>query len=459
MTLSAEQPADAAATPAQPPCQTSGDRPLIDACVHCGFCLTSCPSYRVLGSEMDSPRGRIYLMKALDEGEIELNATTVSHFDTCLGCFACVTACPSGVQYDSLIEHTRNRIQAEVERPWPQRLFRQALFQLLPYPQRLRWLLRPLQVYQQSGLQGFVQRTGLTKLLGPQLSAMERLLPPLSAESFRDGLPQVIAAKGERRYRVGLILGCVQRVFNPDVNAATVEVLTANGCEVVIPPSQGCCGAVTHHQGKPSQTQALARALIDCFAEHNLDAILVTASGCGHSLKLYDEILQDDAAYRTAAEQFAAKVKDVQEFLAEVGLTAPLSPLAEQKLTVVYQDACHMLHGQRLQAQPRQLLRQIPGVELRDPLDPGLCCGSAGVYNLLQPQVAAELGRQKVENLTAPKPDLIVSANIGCSLQIRQHLDLQGKAVPVYHPMQLLAASLRCDRPLEAQPVSSLASP
>jgi glycolate oxidase iron-sulfur subunit len=449
MTLSAQQSAADEPLPSQPPCQTTGTRSLIDACVHCGFCLTSCPSYRVLGSEMDSPRGRIYLMKALDAGEIELNATTVSHFDSCLGCFACVTACPSGVQYDTLIEQTRNRIQETVERPWSQMLLRQALFQLLPYPQRLRWLLRPLQVYQQSGLQAWFRQSGWINRLGPQLSAMEGLLPPLSPESFVDRLPQVIPAQGNRRYRVGLILGCVQRLFNPQVNLATVQVLTANGCEVVIPPNQGCCGAVTHHQGEPALTQTLARALLDCFADQDLDAILVTASGCGHSLKLYDDILESDRAYQATARAFSSKVRDVQEFLAQVGLISPLKPLAERPLAMVYQDACHMLHGQRIQAQPRQLLRQIPGLEIRDPLDTGLCCGSAGVYNLLQPAVAQELGRQKVENLTANAPDAIISANIGCSLQIRQHLERQGKRVPVLHPMQLLAASLKGDRSLE----------
>lgn len=416
---------------------------LIDTCVHCGFCLSTCPSYRVIGKETDSPRGRIYLMDGINEGEIPLSPATVQHFDSCLGCLACVTTCPSGVQYDQLIEATRQQVERNHPRSLPERLLRQLIFSVFPYPDRLRLLLRPLGLYQKSGLQRLVRSLPLLQRLSPQLAAMESMLPPIAPQAFQDTLPERVPAQGSQRYRVGLLLGCVQRLFNPAVNEATVRVLTANGCEVIMPSTQGCCGALTHHQGREAQTQDLARQLIDSFASANVDYILINASGCGHTLKEYGHILADDPAYRDKAKDFAAKVRDVQEFLAAVGLTAKLSPLQTEPLPLVYQDACHMLHGQKISVQPRQLLQQIPGVQLREPLDAALCCGSAGVYNILQPDVAAELGRQKVQNLTNTGAAVIASANIGCFVQISKHLQLQAKTIPVLHPMQLLDYSIR----------------
>ncbi|MEN9206231.1 MAG: heterodisulfide reductase-related iron-sulfur binding cluster [Thermostichales cyanobacterium DRC_bins_46] len=412
------------------------DPALISACVHCGFCLTTCPSYRVLGTEMDSPRGRIYQMDAIHRQEISLTAAA-QHFDTCLGCLACTTACPSGVQYDRLIAATRPQIERQVPRSWEQTLLRQLLFQLLPYPQRLRPLLRPLQLAQKLGIPSLVRP--LLSRLSPQLAALEALLPPLTPEAFRDPQVRQVAAEGERRFRVGMILGCVQRLFNPAVNAATIRVLVANGCEVVIPPDQGCCGALSHHQGQEQQAQTLARQMIRSFAQAEVDYIIINASGCGHTLKEYARLLPGDPE----AEAFVRKVRDVQEFLVEVGWVAPLHPLADCPLRLVYQDACHMIHGQKISWQPRQLLRQIPGVSLSEPVDAALCCGSAGVYNILQPQVAQELGRQKVENLLATDPDVIVSANIGCFVQISHHLAKLGVGIPVLHPMQLLDAAIR----------------
>lgn len=428
------------------------DPKLIDACVHCGFCLATCPSYRVLGTEMDSPRGRIYLMDGIQEGQIPLNPTIAQHFDTCLGCLACVTTCPSGVQYDRLIAATRPQVERQVPRSLPLQALRQLIFTIFPYPDRLRLLLRPLGLYQRSGLQAWLRKSGLFKLLPAQVTAMEALLPPVADQAFQEsfgpeavdqGKAIVLPAQGERRYRVGMVLGCVQRLFNPEVNSATLRVLAANGCEVVIPKSQECCGALTHHQGQEQQTQALARDMIDCFQDQALDAVLINASGCGHSLKEYGEILKDDDRYGEKAQTFAAQVKDVQEFLATVGLTAPLHPLADSPVTIAYQDACHMIHGQKIYFQPRQLLRQIPEVSLREPIDGGLCCGSAGVYNILQPEIAAELGQQKVKNLLNTGADLIASANIGCFVQISHHLEKQGKTLPVLHPMQLLDRSIR----------------
>jgi glycolate oxidase iron-sulfur subunit len=288
---------------------------------------------------------------------------------------------------------------------------------------------------------------------------MERLLPPLAPEAFRDDLPVVVPARGERRQRVGLVLGCVQRLFDPAVNAAALEVLSANGIEVVIPPQQGCCGAVTHHQGELEQTRALARDLIARFeavigqgrpaGPEPLDAVLVAASGCGHTLKHYGSILEEESG-----GTFAARVADIQEYLDRVGLSeafaASLRPLrhadgqpatAERPLELAYHDACHMLHGQGLREPPRSLLRQIPHVRLREATEAGVCCGSAGIYNLVQPEEAAELGRIKAADLAGTGAAIAVSANIGCSLQIRRHLEESGRCLPVLHPVQLLARS------------------
>ncbi len=416
---------------------------LIDTCVHCGFCLSTCPSYRVIGKEMDSPRGRIYLMDAINQGEISLNTATVEHFDSCLGCLACVTTCPSGVQYDKLIAATKPQIERNYKRSLLDKLYRNLIFSLFPYPNRLRVMLAPLMIYQKLGLQQLVRATGLLKRLSPRLAAMESNLPAISLDAFQDTLPDIIPAQGEKRYRVGMILGCVQRLLFSPVNAATVRVLTANGCEVVIPKTQGCCAALPHHQGQEKQAHAIARQMIDSFVDTDVDAIVINAAGCGHTLKEYGHLLQDDPEYREKAQEFAAKVKDVQEFLATSGLTAKLSPVSEQELTIVYQDACHLLHGQKISVQPRQLLRQIPGVKLREPIDAALCCGSAGIYNLLQPEVADELGKQKVQNLLNTGAELIASANPGCTLQIAQHLRQQDKQIPIMHPIELLDYSIR----------------
>jgi glycolate oxidase iron-sulfur subunit len=430
-----------------------------DPCVHCGFCLPTCASYRVLATEMDSPRGRIHALRAIEAGELSLDATVAQHFDTCLGCFACVSACPSGVRYDQLIEAARPQLNAAGLRSPAQTLFRQVLFALLPYPERLRALLAPLQAYAGTPLQALARRSGLTRLFGPQIEAMERLLPPLTPEAFRDDAPVLIPAQGQRRARVGLVLGCVQRLFDPAVNAAALEVLSANGIEVVIPPQQGCCGAVTHHQGELEQTRALARDLIQRFeavigpdrpgGAEPLDAVLVAASGCGHTLKHYGTILEEESGGR-----FAALVADIQEYLERLGLSdsfaASLRPLhhadgqpasAERPLALVYHDACHMLHGQGLREPPRALLRRIPHVRLVEATEAGVCCGSAGIYNLVQPEEAAELGRIKAADLADTGAAVAVSANIGCSLQIRRHLEDSGRNLPVLHPLQLLARS------------------
>lgn len=423
------------------------DPKLIDSCVHCGFCLSTCPSYRVIGKETDSPRGRIYLMDEINEGRATLSPAMVQHFDSCLGCLACVTTCPSGVEYDQLIAAMRPQIERNYPRSPAEKLLRNLIFSIFPYPKRLRALLRPLLIYQKVGLQQWFRKQPLlNKLLPKTIAAMESILPTLSPKGFRDDLPEIIPAQGKKRYRVGMLLGCVQRVFLPEVNEATVRVLTANGCEVVIPKGQGCCAALSHHQGQEEQAKTLAREMIDRFEETGVEFIVINASGCGHTMKEYGRLLAEDPVYSDRARAFSAKVRDVQEFLDQVGLTAPLSPLQVEPLTVVYQDACHMIHGQKIQSQPRRLLRQIPGLKLKEPIDAALCCGSAGVYNIFQPEVADELGQQKVDNLTKTGAQLIASANVGCTLQLNKHLQLQKKTVPILHPMQLLDYAIRGEK-------------
>jgi len=431
-----------------------------DPCVHCGFCLPTCASYRVLGTEMDSPRGRIHTLKAIDNGELELDATVASHFDSCLGCFACVSACPSGVRYDQLIEATRPLLnQAELRSPC-QNHFRQVLLKLLPYPGRLRALLQPLRAYAGTPIQALSRRLGINRILGPQLEAMEALLPALAAENFQDDLKVLHPASGQRRSRVGLVLGCVQRCFDPGVNQATLEVLKANGFEVVIPSDQGCCGAVTHHQGQLKQTNELAEKLVRSFAlaigpgkpggDEPLEAVLVTASGCGHTMKAYDELFD-------GSSNFGVPVMDVHEFLIERGLSKTfqnsLQPMlhpdgstasAEAPLAVTYHDACHMIHGQGISSQPRQLLQTIPQLVLYEASEANLCCGSAGIYNLVQPEEADQLGRIKVAELRRTNAELIASANIGCTLQIRRHLN---GGLSVVHPMEMLACSAGLHQP------------
>jgi glycolate oxidase iron-sulfur subunit len=431
-----------------------------DPCVHCGFCLPTCASYRVLGTEMDSPRGRIHILKAIENGELVIDATVASHFDTCLGCFACVSSCPSGVRYDQLIEATRPKLNQKGLRAPCQNRFRQLLLQILPYPQRLRAVLRTLRAYAGTPLQNLVRRYELTNLLGPQLKAMEALLPPLSPSSFRDEHKLLNPAKAPRRGRVGLVLGCVQRCFDPGVNQATLEVLKANGFEVVIPSDQGCCGAVTHHQGQLKQTNELAEKLVRSFAlaigpgkpggDEPLEAVLVTASGCGHTMKAYDELLD-------GSSNFGVPVMDVHEFLIERGLSKTfqnsLQPMlhpdgstasAEAPLAVTYHDACHMIHGQGISSQPRQLLQTIPHLVLYEASEANLCCGSAGIYNLVQPEEADQLGRIKVAELRRTNAELIASANIGCTLQIRRHLN---GGLSVVHPMEMLACSAGLHQP------------
>lgn len=411
-------------------------RDLLEDCVHCGFCLPACPTYVSWGEEMDSPRGRIDLMKGVAEGALALDATVAGHFDACLGCMACVTACPSGVRYDLLIESTRATRETCLPRAPLDRAFRELVFALFPYPARLRALLLPLALYVKSGLQALVRRSGLWRRLPPRLRQLEALTPALPPPAQRRPLPVFTPARaGAPRAGVALVAGCVQRVFFPNVNAATVRVLAAEQCDVAVPARQGCCGALSLHAGRLAEAQRFARALIPRFDFDRLDAIVVNAAGCGSCLKEYGELLADDPRWAEPARRFASKVRDVNEFLATLEPRAPRAPLRER---VAYHDACHLAHAQRVRSQPRMLLRTIPELELLEIPQGDACCGSAGTYNLFEPEAAREIGERKVDNVVRVAAQRLISANPGCTLQIQSILRERGLALRAAHPIEVL---------------------
>ena len=417
------------------------DGDLINKCVHCGFCLQTCPTYVLWGEEMDSPRGRIYLMKLGSEGKIAMSPTFVQHFDHCLGCMACVTACPSAVPYGKLIEATRSQIERNFPRSGSTRIFRKAVFSLFTNPGLLRILSVPLWVYQRSGLQALARGVGLLKLLPKRLQSMESLLPRIS---LRSGVGSRVAAAGQQRRRVGMMLGCVQRVFLDRVNAATARVLAAEGCEVIIPENQPCCGALMIHAGEERQALELARQMIDAFERAEVDTIVINAAGCGSTVKDYGYLLRDDPQYAERAKKFAAKCKDVSEVLAELKPQAPRNPL---KLKVAYHDSCHLQHAQGIKSQPRAVLATIPGLQVVEIPEGPICCGSAGIYNLVQPETAEQLGDRKARNVIGTSPDVVATGNPGCIFQIHRGLERAGHKVPVLHMVELLDASIRGESP------------
>jgi glycolate oxidase iron-sulfur subunit len=412
-------------------------REIIDQCVHCGFCLPVCPTYVLWNEEMDSPRGRIYLMKLAADGKSDMNPQWVSHFDSCLGCMACMTACPSGVDYGKLVEATRSQIERNHHRSIAEKLYRRFIFSTFTRPDRLRMLRLPLLAYQKSGVQALLRRIGILNLLPKKVRAMEALMPQLGASEF---IPSVTPAQGSQRRRVGLLLGCVQREFFPQVNAATVRVLAAEGCEVVAPHDQPCCGALLVHAGEEASAVVLARKTIDAFESANVDTIITNAAGCGSNVKEYGHLLRDDPQYAARAKAFSSKCKDVAEFLAGLKPRAQRNPL---KLRVAYHDACHLQHAQGIRLQPRSLLTNIPGIELVEIPEAAVCCGSAGIYNLVQPDAANALGDRKAQLIAPLNVDVIATGNPGCLLQLQSALARSGRNIPVVHTIQLLDSSLR----------------
>jgi glycolate oxidase iron-sulfur subunit len=412
-------------------------REIIDTCVHCGFCLPVCPTYALWNEEMDSPRGRIYLMKLAADGQAKINAQWVGHFDTCLGCMACMTACPSGVDYGKLIEATRAQIERKYDRGWMERLYRRLIFALFTRPERLRMMRMALLLHQKSGLRKLLQRSGALRVLPKRLQAMESLLPELPAA---EAVAEVTPAAGDRQRRVGLLLGCVQREFFPQVNAATARVLAEEGCEVVSPADQPCCGALLVHAGEEEGAVALARHLINVFERADVDTIVTNAAGCGSNVKEYGHLLRDDPNYAERAKKFSAKCKDVSEVLAELPKQARRNPL---RLRVAFHDSCHLQHAQGVRTQPRNLLAAIPELELLEIPEAAICCGSAGIYNLVQPNAANALGDRKAGLIASLDADVVVTGNPGCILQLQASLERAGKKIPVLHTIQLVDASIR----------------
>ena len=412
----------------------------IDQCVHCGFCLPTCPTYSLWHQEMDSPRGRIYLMKMGAEGRAVMDETYVRHFDKCLGCMACMSACPSGVRYDELIEPTRAQIERHYQRSLSDRLFRYLIFSLFPHPRRLRACLPFLWAYQHLGIRWILRRLGLLRFLPERWRAMEALMPEVSLRSLAPRFPLRIVPRGTPRLRAGLMLGCVQRVFFDEVNAATARVLVAEGCEVIVPREQQCCGALVMHAGREPEALVAARRFIDCFERAQVDVVVVNAAGCGSSIKDYGRLLQDDPRYAARARMFVEKCKDVAEVLDQLGPRAPRHSLP---LRVAYQDACHLQHAQGISQAPRRLLGTIPDLQVLEIEESAICCGSAGIYNLIQPRTGAELGDRKIRYVLASGAQAVASGNPGCLLQMMSRLRNIGQRLPAFHTIQLLDASIR----------------
>jgi glycolate oxidase iron-sulfur subunit len=410
---------------------------LMEKCVHCGFCLPACPTYALWGQEMDSPRGRIYLMKLALEGKAEMNESWVSHIDSCLGCVACMPACPSGVDYGKLIEATRAQIERNYRRPAAEKLHRQLLFEAFTKPGRMKLLRWPLLAYQKSGLQAALRAIGAFKLLPESVGAMDALLPTASPI---EPVATITPAQGVQRKRVGLLLGCVQRTFFSHVNAATARVLSAEGCEVVAPPEQTCCGALLVHAGEEEWAQELARKTIDVFEQANVEAVVINAAGCGSNVKEYGHLLRDDPKYAERAGRFASKCKDISEVLAELSPRAVRRPVNAR---VAFHDSCHLQHAQGVRTQPRSLLAPIPGMQLLEIPEAPICCGSAGIYNLVQPEAAAELGDRKARLIAPLQPDVVATGNPGCVLQLQASLAKANHRIPVVHTIQLVDASIR----------------
>jgi glycolate oxidase iron-sulfur subunit len=377
-------------------------------------------------------------MKLRRDGRDTASDSFVRHIDSCLGCMACVTACPSGVQYDSLLEAARPQVEREANRGAGDRAFRRLIFAVFPHPSRLRVLSWPLGLYQKLGIQRLLHKTGVLGLLPARLQAMERLLPPITFGA--SPLPARIPAQGTQRRRVGLLLGCVQRVFFGYVNDATARVLAAEGCEVVIPQTQQCCGALAEHAGEEKDAMEFARRLIDAFDASQVDTIVINAAGCGSAMKRYGHLLRNDPAYAARAKAFAAKCRDISEVLVEL---EPRAPRGTVRLKAAYHDACHLQHAQGVRVQPRRLLQAIPGVEVREIGESEICCGSAGIYNLLEPGPATELRDRKVRNILKTDAEAIVSSNPGCLLQIATGLDAAGRPLRIMHLVEVIDQSIR----------------
>jgi glycolate oxidase iron-sulfur subunit len=407
-------------------------------CVHCGLCLNQCPTYKLWGLEADSPRGRIRQIVLVDQGRLPLGDSFVKHIDQCLDCRACETSCPSGVEYGKLVEAARAQIEQNYRRPFFSQLSRDFVFRgLLPHPKRIALLARLLYFYQRSGLQSLVRASGILRLFG--LADKEKLLPPIDREFFFSKLGHTFPAVGKRRARVALFAGCVAQVSFSALHDATIRVLTANGCEVVVPAGQTCCGALAGHAGVRDVARSLARTNLDVFLGDQFDAVITNAAGCGSTLKEYEHLFADGTAEYDKAHAFRKKMRDATEFLAELGLSAHL---AAMPMRVTYQDSCHLLHGQKIREAPRRLLRAIPGLELIEMAMADYCCGSAGSYNVTETETSLALLAEKMKHARATNAPIIVTANPGCLLQMRAGAEIHSTGQEVVHVMELLDRAL-----------------
>lgn len=416
---------------------TADDRPIYEdysRCVHCGLCLDQCPTYRLWGKEADSPRGRVRQMLLVDQGRLELGDAFVTHMDRCLDCRACETACPSGVEYGKLIELARGQIEQKYPRSWSSRMARNFVYRwLLPHPERIRLVARVVRAAQVSGIEGLVRKSRIARIFGMQ----ERLelLPRTDREFFDSRVGQTFPATGKRRARVAFFAGCIARVTFTGLNDATIRVLQANGCEVVVPAGQGCCGALAAHAGMRDVARESARANFRAFGEESVDAIVTNAAGCGSTLKEYAHLFDAGPAGGSEAARFSGRVRDVTEFLDQLGMVAPMRDVS---LRVTIQDSCHLVHGQKIREAPRRLLRAIPGVEIVEMARADQCCGSAGVYNVTQTKASMDLLAEKMGYAKATGAAAIVTANPGCILQLRAGAAMHKTGQEVLHIVELI---------------------
>jgi glycolate oxidase iron-sulfur subunit len=414
-------------------------------CVHCGFCLGQCPTYSLLGDENDSPRGRLHLMRALIENRIQPTGPVLRHLSLCLDCRACETACPSGVQYGSLIEHVRGKLVEELDaapKSTVDRLVDRLINDLFPDREKMARIMLLARLGQAAGMDEFLIASGLRDVLPPQLARLHAMLPELGDRL--EAIPERLVPAGQTRGRVAFFIGCVSESMFGPTNRATLKVLQANDVEVIAPPAQACCGAIAHHNGNIEVARQLARRNIDVFESitGRLDAIVTNVAGCGAMLKSYDELLADDKVYADRAARFVRHVRDISEFLVAIGLRAPSRQL---RLRVTYHDACHLAHAQRIREQPRQLLAAIPGIDLVPLPESDWCCGAAGTYNLTQPEMSDTLAERKLANIDKTGAKVVAAANAGCMLQIAHHARRTGRHLRIVHPIDLLAEAYRGD--------------
>ncbi len=406
---------------------------LLSTCVHCGLCLNHCPTYKVLGMEMDSPRGRIYQILHVNEGDMAMGEAFVTHIDRCLGCVACEIACPSGVKYGRIVERARAQIETHYKRPLVARVLRNLFYKkIIANYGRLRFMAGLMRFYQRSGLQTLLRKTGLLKLFG--VADLDRLAPQIDKEFFFREIGKVFPAVGERRGKVAFLAGCINNVAFSHLNRCTINVLTQNGVEVHVPAGQGCCGALHAHAGFRDESRKLARNNIKVFLGGDYDAIVTNAAGCGSHLKEYDDLLEHDAEFAARAKEFKAKAKDVTEYLAGIGLRPPKKKITQK---VAYQDPCHLANAQRIRTEPRELLAAI-GCQLVELPHSDQCCGSAGVYNVAQNELSLKILAAKMDDVESVLSDLVATANVGCMIQLRAGVEQRGLKLPVRHVVELL---------------------